>query len=228
MPVKILFTPDDLVAMRARYESGDSFRDISESIGCAKNTVRSALLEFGVIPDVSRSIRTKATGRPSARKGVQWTDETMAKFMISRFGRLLAVGRTPKPRKPKKPRMSHEEKRRIESVRQTCKRFVRRVLKASGRQKSIPSAKYVGYTTAELFAHLGPRPSLDAQVDHYVPIVEFIRRGIACPSVINALVNLRWLTATENQRKGAKVPCDADDVVARCLASVYSPGLPTP
>lgn len=84
-------------------------------------------------------------------------------------------------------------------------------------QKVIPSQAYLGYSGVELSAHLGPRPD-DSHLDHYVPVVEFIKRGIVAPSVINAQPNLGWLPAAVNRSKSARVPADADRIVALCIA----------
>lgn len=224
--------------MRRLYEAGlHSFRDIAVLHGCGKNTIRQRLLEVGVVPDVAQSLRVKAVGRPSARKGAKWTEETHKRWRASREGMVWGgrVGPHSDETKRKiseviraRPKKYTDEQRRdIERVRQACKRFIHRVLKATGKRKDLRSAEHVGYTTDQLVARLGPRPT-DAHIDHYVPIAEFLKRGIRSPMAINALVNLRWLSADANRRKSARVPDDADAVIAACLEAeaAYSAGLP--
>lgn len=226
MPAKIDFTDEAITQMRRTYESGVSFGDIAKQHACATNTIRSVLLAVGVAPDPRRSLSIKAMGRPSPRRGAKWTEETRAKFIATRAsmphrGRTgphsaETIAKISAATKGKNVRYTPEQRRHNEAVRQACKRFVRRVLSASGKRKVIPSEQYVGYSNAQLVAHLGPRPD-GAHIDHYVPVAEFLRRGIAEPKVINALVNLRWLDGAENQRKSDRVPLDADAVVAACL-----------
>jgi hypothetical protein len=46
-------------------------------------------------------------------------------------------------------------------------------------------------------------------VDHIVPVAHYISQGVTDPLVINALSNLRPLSAAENLRKSWKVPSDS-------------------
>lgn len=229
MPAKINFSADDISQMRSSYESGQSFGDIASTRGCATNTVRSALLSTGVLPNAGRSISAKMVGRPSPRKGISVSADTRARMSAARkggkgtrFGPHSAetLAKISAATKGKNVRYTDEQRHAIESLRQVSKRFVRRVLRATGRRKTTPSAQALGYSSIELLAHLGPRPT-GAHVDHYVPIAEFIRRGIICIRTINALPNLRWLPGAENQRKSDKVPMDADEVIERCIS--FSP-----
>jgi hypothetical protein len=154
------------------------------------------------------------------------TESELQALRLRAIGNTWCVGRKHSPKtlarisaatKGKNVKYMPEEKKQRESIRQASKRFLRRVLKASGRRKEIPSEQYLGYTNAALVAHLGPKPSDDSHIDHYVPIAEFLRRGIKSPEVINALPNLRWLGGDANRRKSASVPADADSVIAICL-----------
>ena len=102
--------------------------------------------------------------------------------------------------------------------RSLLKRLVRRILLASGKKKLIPSEQYVGYTKRELLNHLGGTRNKDMHVDHVVPVTEFFRRGIFDPAIINALPNLRLVSALINRAKSDTVPMDAEDIIRACIA----------
>lgn len=235
MPAEIKFTADDIQRMCVLYAAAHSFGDIAKLYDCATNTIRKRMLLAGVVPDCARSLRVKAIGRPSARKGCTWSESTHRKMREYRAATIRRPTRTgPHSAETKakisavlraRPRrISSEERKRREAIRQVCKRFVRRVLKATGRRKLIPSEQYLGYSTDDLKMHLGPRPP-GAHVDHYVPIGEFIRRKIEVPAIINALPNLRWLDGALNQTKTDRVPHDADQMIARCIEDARRRGL---
>jgi len=210
---RVQFSDEQLRSLAKRYQDGASFQDFANELGCGKNTIRAALLAIGVQPDVRRSIGAKAKGRPSPRKGVTHTVESRAKMSVARRGRAgtrfgphsaETLAKISAGTKGKNIKYTPEQWRHIESIRQSCKRFVRRVLSASGKRKTTPSQQLLGYTTAQLWARLGPRPE-GAHLDHIVPMADFFRRGIFDPAVINALDNLQWLPGAENRRKSDKL-----------------------
>jgi hypothetical protein len=234
------FTQQQVQDMARRYESGASFREIAEGVPCAKNTVRRVLVASGVKPNVGRSLSVKMRGK-ATRLGAKWSDESRARASAAQRGRPGTRFGPPSPEtlakisagtKGKNVKHTPEQRAEIERLRQACKRFLARSLSAAGRKKLLPSAKALGYTPHDLAAHLGSRPE-GAHVDHYVPIAEFVKRGIHDARVINALPNLRWMDGSANQRKSDKVPHDADAVIERCVSAAhftdsgvtYTPGL---
>jgi hypothetical protein len=168
--------------------------------------------------------------------GFKFSDESKQKMREARYAYFDRIGLVPKPkpkpRQPKqvkvtKPKRTQEEIMarkaefaRINLIRSYCKRLVVRTLRATGKRKMIPSAQYLGYDKHEFLRVVGAKPSPDHQLDHIVPVVEFIRRGITDPAIINALPNLRFIPAEENRKKSDKVPENADELIAICINQV--------
>lgn len=231
MPRAIHFSTEQISAMLTMYESGKSAADLAASFGCGKSTICKTLKEAGVAMNRSRSIAAKMKGKPGARLGATHSDETRKAMSASRKGRpgtrfgphsAETLAKISAGTRGKNLRYSPERRAELERLRSTMKRFVRRVLNATGARKSIPSEQYLGYSRHQLHAHLGPRPAPDAEIDHYVPVAEFFRRGITNPAVINALPNLRWLSSADNKAKSDFVPADAEAVIAQCHISIPS------
>lgn len=229
MPKAINFSDDQVKNMISLYESGKSASDLANVFACGKSTICRVLKETGVAMNRSRSISTKMTGKPGARLGARHSAETRKAMSESRKGRPgtrfghhspETLAKISAGTRGKNVRYTPEQRAELERLRSAMKRFVRRTLNATGMRKSIPSEQYLGYSRHELRAHLGPRPTPDAEIDHYVPVVEFFRRGVTNPAVINALPNLRWLSPAENKAKADSVPADADAVIARCYISI--------
>lgn len=241
MPARIDFLAEQKTAMLIAYLGGRSFLDISKAFGCSKTRIRDELLRLGAEPDRGRSISSKMKGQPSRRLGARWSDE--AKERISRARKGCAPTRTGPHSEATKAKISaatrgkntkwtDDERAALERVRQSAKRFLHRCLRGAEKPSHLRTNKALGYTPLELARHLGAKPCADAHIDHYVPIVEFFRRGITAPEVINALANLRWMPADANRLKSSKVPEDVEDVIALCLTATfkegrvfYSPGL---
>lgn len=229
MPSEIVLLDSRLEAMCRSYTSGErSTRDLAKDYGLSYGTVRKALLSKGVeLTNGKLSITRKATGRVSPMLGVKRTTESIEKQVATRLRNAKPArsgySHSPETRAKisaattgKNVKYSDEDRKRLESLRQVCKRFVRRTLAAKGVKKEGTSSSLLGYTPIELNEHLGMRPK-DGEVDHIVPIVEFFRRGIHDVMVINALPNLRWLSSAENKRKSDTVPANVDDMVDVCL-----------
>lgn len=205
-----------------------STRDLAARFGAGRSRIAKELKSAGVELDRGRAISLKMLGKPGARLGARHTPEAKALMSArlkgrpgTRFGPISEEtrARISAGTKGKNVRYTPEQRAALERMRQLGKRLVRRVLNASGSRKSLPSEQYLGYTKHQLLQHLGPKPTHTAEVDHYVPVVEFFRRGIVAPSVVNALPNLRWLESTENKKKSDTVPPDAERVIAECLAA---------
>lgn len=239
MPAKITAPAEQVLEWAKWYRESMSMRDIAKAIGRSPNFVRDRFIEHGIqIDRKDRHISAKARGRPSPRKGAKLTQEQRAAVGRRMRGNKYSVGRIAKPetlqkmrswvRKPEMLQKMHaaakaknvkyapETKRQLERLRQALKRFVSRVLKATGRRKEIPSERYLGYSRRDLLEHLGPRQP-GYEIDHKVPIVEFFRRGIHDPAIVNALPNLQWLPKRDNIEKSATVPHDADAIIASCF-----------
>lgn len=230
MPAAIKHTPEQIAQMIKAHEEGTSAKDIAAAMGCSKSTVCERIESAGVKMDRARSISKKMTGRPGSRRGARHTEESKAKMSAANNGRpgtrfgphsTETLKKISDGTKGKNVLYTPEEKRRVESLRTLLKRIVRRTLSASGKRKSIPSERYLGYSKTELHAHLGNRPD-GCDLDHYVPIAEFIRRGITDPAVINARVNLRWLESSKNKIKSDTLPKDTERVIALCLQARVS------
>lgn len=79
-------------------------------------------------------------------------------------------------------------------------------------KRDTTSRALLGYTTAELIAHLEARwmPGMTWgnygdlwQIDHIRPIASFAKAGVSDPKVVNALGNLQPLWSVENRKKWA-------------------------
>lgn len=245
MPKKITFEDDVVARILRQYEDGLSTVDIASEIGVATNTIRRVLAEHGVVFTVEAKgarIRKKVLGRIGPRNGAVLSDETKQKMSTTKkakqyppetFRRVFSDATKEKMRQAarvrwadniaKKEALVAEKAARptydyakFDAARSLCKRLVRRVLRATGRRKEIPSAKYLGYSKHEFLAALGSRPD-GCELDHIVPVAEFLRRGIYDPAVINALCNLQYIPKAKNREKSDTLPPDVDNLIAKAL-----------
>jgi|SRR5580704_6558903 hypothetical protein len=106
---------------------------------------------------------------------------------------------------------------RNETVRRSMYSLLWKTLYRVGRSKEGHTEDLLGYSAAELAAHLEAQ-FVDGMswedrsawhIDHIKPVREFAREGVTDPAIINALSNLRPLWARENmslagQRYGRK------------------------
>lgn len=98
----------------------------------------------------------------------------------------------------------------LDSLRRRSLGALRRVMARTGTRKTGPSSEFLGYTHAELLAHVTADagwPALSRKpwdLDHVFPICAFVRNGVTDPKVINALDNLRPVSREDNQKKNGK------------------------
>jgi GNAT superfamily N-acetyltransferase len=89
-----------------------------------------------------------------------------------------------------------------------CSNALGRCLKAFGTDKSATTRSLLGYTPADLLAHLRSFPGFDPDaefhIDHIFPVRAFVDYEIFDLKTINSLRNLRPLPGPENLSKGAK------------------------
>lgn len=125
-------------------------------------------------------------------------------------------------------RLPAAEKIARDGARHRIKLLLRRLLTRQNRRKDARIADILGYTAADLRAHLepmfGPTMHWDVpesfHIDHIVPVRVFLERGITDFAVINALANLRPLTPAENRAKSDRYTGDFDADLAAILASI--------
>lgn len=121
-----------------------------------------------------------------------------------------------------------DEKAARDGARHRIKLLLRRLLTRQNRRKHARIADILGYTAADLRAHLepmfGPTMRWDVpesfHIDHIVPVRVFLERGIVDFAVINALANLRPLTPAQNRAKSDRYEGDFDADLASILASI--------
>ena len=93
----------------------------------------------------------------------------------------------------------------MKKSRKRCDRMLRRCLIEAGTHKHERTHEMLGYTAAQLDAHL---KSLNMQpgnvIDHIFPVKAFFDHGIHDPAIINHLSNLRPMDAFANKSKGDK------------------------
>jgi hypothetical protein len=224
--MRLVFSPEQVEEMLRLHASGKSARDIAPIFGCGRSTICEILKSNGSDMNPSRFISAKMLGK-KIRLGARHTSQTREAMSKARKGRPgtrfgphspETLAKISAATKGKNLRYTPEQKLQIEQMRARLKRLVRRTLLAAGTRKKIPSEAYLGYSKHELLAHLGPKPAHDSEIDHYVPVVEFFRRGIFDASVVNALPNLRWLSSLENKIKGSSLPDDAEGVISACMS----------
>lgn len=179
---KINFTASCISEIIAEYALGSSFLDISIKHGCAKNTIRKYLILNGVIPNRGRSISFKNKGKPSPRKGVEWTNETRSKFMESSKKRKSWGGHTgiyDETRRQKmrdawarnrsirlpllkkasviaanKNRLTDEERFLRNKQRSRYKGCFRRFIRATGKKKCSKTEEALGYSQKQFVGHI--------------------------------------------------------------------------
>lgn len=250
MPAKITFTDAEILAFVARYEAGESCRLLAEERGVAKNTIRQALLGAGVEMDRKRSQSNSATGRPSPRRGAVMTPETRQRMSQARKGVPGKKGHrfTPESRALMRdtrlrlmrdhpelleklregaaaiPRLAPEERTRRNVQRSAYKRLIRRLLTG---KKPGRSVEMLGYTRDQFVAHIESQftPGMswgpEMHIDHLVPVSAFFAHGITDPRIVNALCNLRPLTAAANRAKSDRYPAEQfQGDLARILATI--------
>lgn len=212
------------------YRSGLTEREIAFKTGIPKSTVHYRLVRAGVEFDSASRISAKAKGRPSPRKGAKHTPEARAAMSKTRKGRpsttlgkvyseseraniasglirhyakLRAQGRL----------LSPEERAARNQIRNTAKRFIRRILTMTRKRKDARTEQLLGYTKTELRSHLESQFQLGMSwlhrdsfhIDHKTPVAWFLRNGITDIARINALSNLQILTPDENRKKSDSV-----------------------
>ncbi len=90
--------------------------------------------------------------------------------------------------------------------------MVKRILNLSGKEKTMPSFDYLGYSKDQLTSHLEVlfcdgmswENYGDWHIDHIKPVSVMLNEGITDPKTINALSNLQPLWAFDNHSKGSK------------------------
>lgn len=229
MPARI---PLDDAALVHQYTVEKlSMSDIATLAGCGKNTVRSRLLSAGVEPERRDRISRTAQGRSSPRKGVKCSPETCRKISLAKLGNRYCVGRILSVESRAKMSAVLRGRTRyapgvaalIESQRQKFKRLLTSLLRAAKTKKRGRTANALGYSRQALVAHIEaqflPGMSWAARdsfsIDHRVPVIEFIRRGITDPKIVSSLANLQPMVPRANREKSGKYSGDfAADLAA--------------
>lgn len=237
MPAKIVFSDAQLADMVRMYEGGMSCFDISNEFLCSKNTIRSNLLAHGVRLDASPRISKKALGvkRHVGPKNISEQERQRRRDRAT--GNCYSVGRVisevtreklrvaAKNRIAKNPdhllkiqskakalrKISDSERVSRAKARSVFKQLLRRTLNWSGVKKQKRTQELLGYSCAELRAHIeslfepgmswGNRSSFE--IDHVIPVYAFFANGVTDPMIINALQNLRPVTPELNRSKSA-------------------------
>lgn len=137
--------------------------------------------------------------------------KSMRYFLNIDESRQKERNRYPK-RKESNKRCREENKRKPEwFAAQFMRNNIHRMLNDKGRRRS---EDLVGYKRDDLIKHLESimepwmtweNYGLLWEIDHIVPIDYFLKNGIDCPKIVNALENLRPLCRTENKRKSNKL-----------------------
>lgn len=220
MPAR-LATPDD--AWKHRYcADGLSMSDIARESGVAKNTVRDRLLAAGVTFDKSARLSRKSRGRPSPRKGVILSESTKVAIGKRSLGNKHCVGRVIS----EETRAKHREAQRLlndsperraraalsavtEHKRQKFKRALKSLLRSAKLRKHSKTSEMLGYSRDTLIAHIETQfqsgmawaDRTSFSIDHRIPVVEFIRRGITDPKIVSSLANLQPMVPKANREK---------------------------
>lgn len=202
------------IERQAKYaENPEAFRAVSAAWR-ANNPERAREV------DKASKERTKEARRKYGRMHRELNKEKLQAYRKAYYSenrdRLIAMARAIRAERPEKVAeikikhyhsvQKHDEGFKAASI---ARRALKRTLKASGIQKQKETYKYLGYSHKELKAHLERNFSEgmswenygEWQVDHIIPIAEFVRLGVTCPKKINALENLVPMWAYENYAK---------------------------
>lgn len=222
-------TFDQISWAKDRYLTGDmSARGIAEKLSVSPNNVRDALRREGISLDKGKHFMSMAAmGRKSPRNGVKRSLESIEKQKATRKANAKparsgykhsaeTIAKISAGTKGKNVKYTQEQRVELQRLRDLCKRLIRRILKLSGRRKEAPTEVLLGYSRHDLGKHLGPI-LIGHDVDHKVPVVEFFRRGIKDPAVINALPNLQQLPSSVNKLKSDTLPVDTEEIISMCL-----------
>lgn len=101
---------------------------------------------------------------------------------------------------------------RREKARKAAYGLVHATLRRLRQEKREGSFYVIGYTSAELRAHLEANflPGMSWEnrslwhIDHVKPVAQFIREGVTDPKIINALANLKPIWALDNLKKNSR------------------------
>lgn len=207
---------------------GLSARAVAKILNVSPNNVRDVLKSKGVDLSLGKHfISNKAVGRTSPMKGKVRSQESILKQVSTRKenGKPARSGykhseetlrKISAATKGKNVRYTDEEKAQLQKCRSACKRMLRRVLQFKGTTKCASTVSYLGYDRVILSQHLGVIKE-GFEIDHVVPVVEFFRRGITDPSIINALPNLRVISREENRKKSDALPPNCEELIQICI-----------
>lgn len=221
----------------ALYASGMSTTDVAAAMGVSRSTACLYVKKSGVEIDKNARIAKKAKGRPGTRLGKKHSDEAKRKMSESRKGKAVTTGTRRTEEQKQRMReaqarrkasgcfMTIEEKNKKEKVRQACKRFIRRLVKAGVMQKLTKTEIHLGYSRYELRERI-EKQFVDGMcwetknsfhIDHIIPVSWFINNGITDPAVINHLDNLRPMNPYLNQSKQDKLPENYEEILVKIL-----------
>lgn len=173
-----------LGAMKSTRDLAHDFGDVSFQ------SVATMLKRMGVQLKAGPHISHKMKGRPGTQLGLKRNAATLA-----RMSRAKTIW-TP------------EQKR----VRDLCKaRFKALVRRLISNKTGHRTHELLGYSSEEFRRHIEAKfePGMSwtergsFEVDHIVPVAEFLRRGITDPKIVCALANLQPLTKQANRSKWA-------------------------
>lgn len=138
--------------------------------------------------------------------------ETKRRYYLRNKEEIRRRGAQWKKDNPQKVRAEEANRRKKPSSKaiRFMRDSLRRVLKL---EKNGRTEKILGYTRAELIAHIERQFTKGMRwdnhgmwhIDHIIPISHFIKEGVTDPKIINAFSNLKPVWAKDNLKKNAKL-----------------------
>lgn len=200
-------TDSQAAFFRARYEAGEDAQAIGRAEDLHPRAVAAAIVRAGGV------MRTREQAA-SLRAGLPRSAEHRAAIAAARMRELQdPARRADLARKSKlgaeKIRLSDDERAARNKARAYAKNLIHRALQVTGAHKAGRTQELVGYCWRTLRTHVEaqfqPGMSWDMpgsfHLDHRVPVVAFLKRGVTNPRLINALSNLQVMTKKANLEK---------------------------
>lgn len=221
-PAKI--EPGVALQLRIRYEQGATSLELASELDVHENAIKKAIRSAGgQIRNRIDAMRLARAGKPRSEEHCQRISASRKSAAMTVEGRkhLLAISKMGADA----IRLTAEEREARNRARLRAKNLLHRALQVTGQRKSKSTQELLGYDWRQLRAHLELQFEVGMSwespgsfhIDHKVPVVQFLKRGIFDPRVINALCNLQVMRPEENLRKSSSYDESRWDVDIRAI-----------
>lgn len=208
-PAKI---PPSLASdLRLRYERGETTLKLASELDVHPRAVTRAIISAGgEVRNRIDAMRIAITAAPRSAKHSERISSARKAAAQSESGRahLLAISKVGADA----IRLEDAERKARNAARLRVKNLLHRALKVTGKGKSSSTRNLLGYDWRDLRRHIESQFGAGMSwgnpgsfhIDHRVPVVQFLKRGVSEPRLINALANLQVLSPSENLAKSSR------------------------